>query len=172
MEVPEWGTAPEADYPSLLPPDNTPASDNARKKAKRKQKQQQEHLQHLMHVPVHFVSTSEPSGQCGVFAGHMPSSPTWNTAYIRPMLQPVKTGLRVQAKLHLKSSVHSRSLTCFRYVYVLLAGSTCCVILRLLVPPHTPDDAAFWHRQKLMLTGTSTSIQRLLLQQVQPASLW
>ena len=63
MEVPEWGTAPEEDYPSLLAPDNMPASDNARKKAKRKQKQQQEHLQNLVHAPVHLVSTTVLSGQ-------------------------------------------------------------------------------------------------------------
>lgn len=124
MEVPEWGTAPEEDYPSLLPPDNMPASDNARKKAKRKQKQQQEHLQHLMHVPVHFVSTSEPSGQCGVFEGAYAKLTYLEVCIHKHRLRPLKTGLRIQVKLFLRSSIHSRSLTCFRY-----ASQSSCVLV-------------------------------------------
>lgn len=76
MEVPDWGTAPEEDYPLLLAPNSLPASDNARKKAKRKQKQQQEHLQNLIHAPVQLLSTTVPSGKQEVIRRHLLSLPT------------------------------------------------------------------------------------------------
>ena len=117
MEVPEWGTAPGDDYPSLLAPDNAPASDNARKKAKRKQKQQQEHLESLVLAPVHLVSTKVPSGQPECFKGHMPSSPTWNTEtlHVWTRARPVQQGLHMQVKLHLRNNAHSRAFTSLRY---------------------------------------------------------
>ena len=62
MEVPDWGDASQQDYPSLLTPAGLPASDNARKKAKRKRKQQQEHLRALIDEPVHLGLSRIPSG--------------------------------------------------------------------------------------------------------------
>ncbi len=52
MQVPDWGDAPEFDYPSLVASTDLPASANAQKKAKRKRKQQQEHLQALLDEPI------------------------------------------------------------------------------------------------------------------------
>ena len=62
MEVPDWGDASQQDYPSLLAPAGLPASDNARKKAKRKRKQQQEHLRALVDQPVQLASSLTRSG--------------------------------------------------------------------------------------------------------------
>ena len=143
MEVPDWGTAPEEDYPSLLASDNTPASDNARKKAKRKQKQQQEHLQHLMHVPVHVVSTSTLSGQFRVFAGHMPNSPTLEDCIYKHRLGPFKQACICRSSCiqetaytagasHVSGTRHNPAFCWYTSLSVLL-----------VVPLHTPNAAIF-----------------------------
>lgn len=71
MEVPDWGGAPEEEYPMLLASTSLPASDKARKKAKRKQKQQQDLAKQLIQEPVHLVSTRLASGQQQVVEGRL-----------------------------------------------------------------------------------------------------
>ena len=170
MEVPEWGTAPEEDYPSLLAPDNMPASDNARKKAKRKQKQQQEHLQNLIHAPVHLVSTTALAGQPE--CEHMPSSPT-EGLHVWSHARPVQKGLRTQVKLHEGNSAHSRTLTCLRHSlqWSLSAHLPDCVCVTSACTNGHSQGCCPLHRQKLELTGISKTTQNLVLQQAQPASL-
>ncbi len=67
MEVPDWGAAPDQDYPSLSAPAEVPSSLNAQKKAKRKRKQQKIHLQALLDEPIQLPlhqPRNEDIGEC------------------------------------------------------------------------------------------------------------
>ena len=63
MEVPDWGDAPDQDYPSFDQPTELPATSNARKKAKRKRKQQQEQQEAQLYVPVRLGKQQRQPGR-------------------------------------------------------------------------------------------------------------